>query len=181
VFNFATNATFAVFVLYAVGPGSAMGLSTQAFGVLLATLAAGSLVGSFAAEVAERKLGRARVLWASIVGGALTVGVPALTANPFLIGTAFFVGGIALVISNVVMVSLRQRITLDRLLGRLNSSHRLVAWGSRPLGAAAGGLLAQGFGLRAVFAIMAVVLLILLAGMRSLSDSAMAAAEREAD
>jgi MFS family permease len=180
VFNFATNATFAVFVLYAVGPGSAMGLSTQAFGMLLATLAAGSLVGSFAAEVAERKFGRSRVLWASILGGALTVGVPALTANPFLIGTAFFVGGIALVISNVVMVSLRQRITPDRLLGRLNSSHRLVAWGSRPLGAAAGGVLAQVLGLRPVFAIMAVVLLILLAGMRNLSDSAMAAAEREA-
>ncbi|HEV7980083.1 MFS transporter [Amycolatopsis sp.] len=180
VFNFATNATFAVFVLYAVGPGSAMGLSTQAFGVLLATLAGGSLVGSFAAEVAERKFGRSRVLWASIVGGALTVGVPALTGNPFLIGTAFFVGGVALVISNVVMVSLRQRITPDRLLGRLNSSHRLVAWGSRPLGAAAGGVLAQVLGLRSVFAIMAVVLLILLAGMRNLSDSAMAAAEREA-
>jgi MFS family permease len=181
VFNFATNATFAVFVLYAVGPGSAMGLSAQAFGVLLATLAAGSLVGSFAAESAERKLGRTRVLGASIVGGALTVGVPALTANPFLIGTAFFVGGVGLVISNVVMVSLRQRITPDHLLGRLNSSHRLVAWGSRPLGSVAGGVLAQLFGIRSVFAIMAVVMVLLLAGVRSLSDSAMADAERAAD
>jgi MFS family permease len=181
VFNFATNATFAVFVLYAVGPASAMGLSAQAFGVLLATLAAGSVIGSFAADWVERKFGRSRALAACLVGGALTVGVPALTASPYLIGAAFFTGGIAIVISNVIMVSLRQRITPDRLLGRLNSSHRLVAWGSRPLGALAGGLLAQLLGLRVVFAIMAVVVLAVLAGMRVVTDNAMDAAERAAD
>ncbi len=49
---------------------------------------------------------------------------------------------------NVVTVSLRQRIVPDRLLGRLNASYRLVAWGTMPLGAAAGGVLAELFGLR---------------------------------
>ena len=49
------------------------------------------------------------------------------------------------------MVSLRQRITPERLLGRLSGAFRLVSWGTKPLGAAAGGLVAQLCGLRAVF------------------------------
>jgi len=38
-------------------------------------------------------LGRARSLVLTILGGALLVGTPALTANPFVIGAAFVVGG----------------------------------------------------------------------------------------
>jgi MFS family permease len=181
VFNFAGNATFAIFVLYAVGSGSATALSEQAFGVLLTTTAAGSLCGSFAAEWIERMLGRARALVLAILGCTLLVGVPAVSADPFLIGAAFFVGGIGIVVWNVITVSLRQRITPDRLLGRLNSCYRLVAWGTMPLGAAAGGLLAQFFGLRAAFAVMGLVTLALLAGMTRVTTGAMDAAERDAD
>ena len=181
VFNFASNAVWAILVLYAVGPRSAMGLSKPAFGLLLSTVAAGSLVGSLIAERVEQRLGRARSLTLSILGNALLVGSPALTANPFLVGAAFLIGGITNAIWNVVTVSLRQRITPDRLLGRLNSGYRLVAWGTRPLGAVAGGLLAQAFGLRAVFIIMAPLALALVAGMTRVTDKAMDAAERDAD
>lgn len=180
VFNFGTNAVFAILVLYAVGPESAMRLSEQGFGVLLATVAAGSLLGSFLAERVERLLGRARALLLTIATSALLVGIPAVTANPFAIGSAFFIGGVSIVVWNVITVSLRQRITPNRLLGRLNSSYRLVAWGTRPLGAAAGGLLAQAFGLRPVFAIMAGVTLALVAAMTIVTEENIAAAERDA-
>jgi MFS family permease len=181
VFNFATNATFAIFVLYAVGPGSAMGLSEPAYGLLLTTVAAGSVIGSLVAERVEQRLGRARSLLLTILGSTVLVGAGAVTATPYLISAAFFVGGITIAIWNVITVSLRQRITPDRLLGRLNSAYRLVAWGTMPLGAAAGGLLAQWLGLRAVFAIMAVLTLALVAGMTKVTDAAMDAAERDAD
>jgi MFS family permease len=181
LFNFTTGATFAIFVLYAVGPASAMGLSEQAYGWLLATFAGGSLAGSFAAEWIERTLGRSHTLAFGFLAGALSVGVPALTTNPFLIGAAFLAGGAGIIISNIVMVSLRQQITRNRLLGRVNSAHRLVAWGTKPLGAAAGGLLAQLLGLRAVFAVMGLLALAVLAGMTVVTDGAMAAAERDTD
>lgn len=180
VFNFAGNAVFAVFVLYAVGSASPMGLSEAAFGVLLTTTAAGSLVGSFVAEWIERLLGRAGSLVLTILSSALLLGVPAVTADPFLIGTTFFAGGIGIVVWNVITVSLRQRVTPDRLLGRLNSCYRLLAWGTMPLGAAAGGLLAQLFGLRAVFVVMGLLTLALLAGMTVVTTDAMDAAERGA-
>jgi MFS family permease len=179
LFNFATNATFAVFVLYAVGPDSAMGLSEAAFGVLFATIAAGSLVGSLLADPIIRRLGRTRSLAVGVLGGVATVGTPALTTNPLVIAAAFLAGGVTVALWNVVAVSLRQRITPDRILGRINSSYRLVAWGTRPLGAAAGGLLGELLGLRAVFAIAAAVVLVTLVGMAQVTDSAIDAAERD--
>jgi len=181
VSNFATNAVFAVLVLYAVGPTSAMGLSEPAYGALLTAAAAGGLLGSLVAERVERRIGRARSLVLTLVGGAVLVGAPAATANPFLIGAAFFVGGVTIAIWNVITVSLRQRITPDRLLGRLNSAYRLLAWGGRPLGAVAGGVLAEVFGLRAVFALMALLTLTMVIGMTRLTDEAMQAAERDAE
>ncbi|GAB3520956.1 hypothetical protein [Arthrobacter monumenti] len=75
------------------------------------------------------------------------------------------------------MVSLRQRITPDRLLGRVNSGYRLVAWGTMPLGAAVGGLLAELFGLQIMFGIMGLLILGLLGLMPILNDKALDEAE----
>lgn len=176
-FNFATGATFAVLVLYAVGPGSAMGLSAPAFGLLMATSAAGGLTGSLVAEAVERRLGRVRALWVSWPVGGIGVAALAVTANPYVAGAAFFVSGAAILVSNVVMVSLRQQLTPDRLLGRLNSSHRLVAWGTKSLGALAGGVIAEVFGLRAVFVVMAVLAFAVVAGLRVVTEDALGQSE----
>jgi MFS family permease len=179
LFNLATNATFAVFVLYAVGPDSAVGLTEVTYGLLFATLALGSLIGALLADPIIRRLGRSRSLFLGILGGVGIVGVAAVTTVPLLIATAFIVGGITNALWNVVAVSLRQRITPDRILGRINSSYRLVAWGTRPLGAAAGGLLGELLGLRAVFAIAAALMLVTLVGTTQITDSAISAAEHE--
>jgi MFS family permease len=133
------------------------------------------------ADRIERRLGRSRSLVLTIVAGAAMAGVPALTANPFVIGAVSFVGGLTIVLWNVITVSLRQRISPDRLLGRVNSGYRLVAWGSLPLGAVLAGVLANLFGLRAVFGVMGAATLALLALMPFLTDAAIDAAERAAD
>ena len=180
LFNFATNATFAVFVLYAVGPDSAMGLTEAAFGVLFATIAAGSLVGAILADPIIRRLGRTRSLALGVLGGVAVVGTPAVTTNALVIAAAFLAGGVTNALWNVVAVSLRQRVTPDRILGRINSSYRLVAWGTRPLGAALGGLLGELLGVRAVFAVAAALMLATLVGMTQVTDAAIVAAERDA-
>ncbi|WP_461035744.1 MFS transporter [Streptomyces mayteni] len=177
VSNFAFNAAFAVLVLYAVGPSSAMGLSEGAFGLLMTTMAIGSLLGSFAAEWMERRLGRARTLTLTILTSTLSFGIPSLTANPYLVGAGFAVTGAGIVVWNVITVSLRQRIVPNELLGRLNSGYRLIAWGTMPLGAAAGGALAQFAGVRVVFVAATVVVLGTLVGMRVVTDERIRAAE----
>ncbi|WP_051533272.1 MFS transporter [Arthrobacter sp. 9MFCol3.1] len=179
VFNFASSAAFAVLVLFAVGPASQMGLSEVGFGLLLTTSALGAFVGSFISERVEARLGRSKSLMLTIFGAALFVGAPAMTDNPYVLGPIFFVGGMLIVLWNVITVSLRQRITPNRLLGRVNSAYRLLAWGTMPLGAAAGGLLAQWLGLQVMFGIMGVLTLALLGMMPVLTDKAIAAADGE--
>ncbi len=176
-FNFASSAAFALFVLFAVGPSSAMQLTEVAFGVLLTTSAIGAFAGSFVAGWAERKLGRSRSLALTILGGSFFVGAPALTTNPYILGFVFFIGGVLVMLWNVITVSLRQRITPDRLLGRVNSAYRLLAWGTMPLGAAAGGLIAQWLGLQAMFGIMGLLTLALLGLMPIVTDRAIDAAD----
>jgi MFS family permease len=155
-----------------------MGLSEQVYGLLLTSTAAGSLLGSFLAERAERAMGRARALLVSFTVSAVTIAVPTVTTNATLVGAGLFVGSLGVMVTNIVMVSLRQRITPDRLLGRLNSAHRLVGWGTKPLGAVLGGALAQLLGLRAVFVVVALLPLIAVAGLLKVTDRAMDEAER---
>ncbi len=81
---------------------------------------------------------------------------------------------------NVVTVSLRQRITPDHLLGRLNAAYRFFGWGAGPLGALAGGLIAEIFGIPAVFLLAVIISLAMIWVRRSLTDPALEAAEMAA-
>jgi MFS family permease len=174
--NMAFTAFFSVLVLFVVAPGP-MGLSEAGFGVLLAAFGVGSLLGTWLAVPAERRLGPFRTLVSSVVLGAATLVVPVLTTSPVLVGLSFVVSGLEMVLWNVVTVSLRQRITPDRLLGRMNAAYRLVGWGTMPLGALLGGALAEWLGLRATFLVAAAVVTLTLAGFRWATEAAIARAD----
>jgi MFS family permease len=175
--NLANSAVSVVLVLFAVGSGSALGLSDTEFGLLFAVLALGGLVGGLVAERVQRRLGRARTLTVSVLGSVAYVAAPALTTNVVIIAVVLFAGGVALMLWNITTVSFRQRVTPDHLLGRVNSTYRLVAWGTRPLGAALGGALGQWLGLRSVFAVMAFVAAAVLIPNRRITERALAEAE----
>jgi MFS family permease len=174
--NMAFAAVFSVFVLYAVIPGP-MGLTEAGFGVLLATLGVGSLLGTWLAVPAERRLGRVPTLVLSVVLNGASVAVYVVTASPVLVGISFAVSGVTMVLWNVVTVSLRQRITPDRLLGRMNAAYRLVGWGTMPIGAFLGGALAEWLGLRPTFLVAAVLTLLTLIGFRYVTREAVARAD----
>jgi MFS family permease len=175
-FHFADAAVFAVIVLFAVAPGP-MGLDEFGYGLLMASFAVGGILGSFVAEAVEQRLGRGRVILLVTLVSALVFCVLLVTAEPIPIALALGLMGVTIMWWNVVTVSLRQRITPDRLLGRLNAAYRFFGWGAGPLGALTGGLIAQVFGLRAVFAFAAAISPALLWVRRSLTDEAIDAAE----
>ena len=154
-----------------------MGLSKAGYGVLLAASGAGSLLGTWLAVPAERRLGRVRTLALSVVLFTASLAVYVLTASPVLVGISFAVSGVAAVLWNVVTVSLRQRITPDRLLGRMNAAYRLVGWGTIPIGSLLGGALAEWLGLRPTFLVAAVLTLATLVGFRWVTEEAVARAE----
>ena len=161
--NLAFTAFFSVFVLFAVDPGP-MGLSKQAFGLFLAGGAAGGVAASWLAARIERGLGAARSLRLAIVVFGLSLGTPAVTADVAANVAASVAASFASVVWNVITVSLRQRITPDRLLGRMNAAYRLLGWGTMPLGAALGGAVAEWAGLRPTFALAAALHVPVLAG-----------------
>ncbi|HKE98184.1 MAG TPA: MFS transporter [Actinomycetes bacterium] len=179
--NLANTAWFSIFVLYAVGPGSALELSRGAYGLLFTFMGAGGVLGSLIAPRLERWLGRSNVLALAIVAGATAAATPAVTSLVPLIAAAFVLSSVGVVIWNVVAVSLRQRITPDRLLGRVNAGYRLLAWGSMPLGAALGGAVAELLGLRAVFALSGAIVCSMLLLRPLVSDRALHAAERASE
>ena len=103
------------------------------------------------------------------------------TPNPWIVGAAFALAGFGSVMWNVVTVSLRQRIVPDALLGRVNASYRLLAWGSQPIGALLGGLIGQALGLPAVFLLAGAGTALLLLARSIVTDAAITAAEAEGD
>jgi MFS family permease len=180
IMNLASSAAFAIFVLYAVRPGP-MGLSEPEFGILLTTGAIGSIAGSIYAGRLVKRFGRARLLVGAILISAISTAIPAFTTSAWLVGAGFVVGGGAGVVWNVITVSFRQGIIPDRLLGRVNSVYRLLAWGTQPIGALLGGVLGELFGLPIVFAVGGAMILLLLLARSVLNDRALDAAEAEAE
>jgi predicted MFS family arabinose efflux permease len=156
-------------------------LSEPAYGLLLTAAAVGALIGSLVADRIESRIGRQLSLALMLVVGALELAVPAMTSHVWAIATSMALAGGVVVLGNVVMVSLRQRVTPTRLLGRVNSAYRLIAWGTMPLGALLGGLVADAFGLVTLFWVGTVVSLIPLLLLRVLTNKNMDQAERDGD
>jgi MFS family permease len=176
VTNLAFTAHGAIFVLFAVSPGP-LDLSRAGFGVLLATAAVGGVAASAVVVRLERAVGRSRTLVAVVVVFGASLAVPAVTtslaANVVAVVTAAF----GAVTWNVVTVSLRQRITPDHLLGRMNATYRLLGWGTMPLGAALGGAVGEWFGLRPAFAVAALLHVPMLLGFLVVTEPRLATAE----
>lgn len=177
--NLAGGAVWAVLVLYAVAPGP-MGLDAVGFGLLLTSMAVGMVGGTFLAGSFERRLGKPNLLVVCIVVLAAEHLVLALTANPFVVGSVLAIGGLFLGAFNPVFVSLRMRIVPGQLLGRVVASFRLLGMGTLPVGALLGGIIAEAFGLQAVFIWAAVVTIALLPARLAITDEAIAAAEAAA-
>jgi len=153
--NIAFGAVMAVLPLYAITPGP-MKLSSVGYGLLLAGPGIGGLGAALITTRVKSWIGSGRLLCISIAGLSLGFFVPVLTTNPVLIAVGLIITGTT-VFWNVVTVSLRQRIVPNHLLGRVNASYRLCAYGALPVGAALGGLVGNGMGLRAVFALAALL------------------------
>jgi MFS family permease len=149
LFNFFGNMAFAVVLVFARRD---LHLSPLAIGLAFTLSNVGPLVAAFNANRISDRFGVGHtIILASIIGGPMTLLVafaPQGNAALLLLVPVFAVGGLSNVIYNVTQVSLRQAITPERLQGRMNSVMRFIVWGTLPLGALVGGLLASRIGVR---------------------------------
>ncbi|MEQ7011248.1 MFS transporter [Actinopolymorpha sp. B17G11] len=113
------------------------------YGILLAAVALGGLLAALALP---RLSGRIRIGTITLAGlTACPVAVLAVAAAPgpgrLIVPLLLWSTASTLVILNGITA--RQRLTPDRLQGRVNTTARMVAWGGTPLGALAAGGLAE--------------------------------------
>jgi MFS family permease len=120
-----------------------LGLGPRAFGLILAAGALGGVLGGFLAERIVAKLGARRsAQWmlAACAPGFLAMG---LAPGAWALGAAFAVFEFIGIVWNTVSVTTRQRTIPDRLLGRVNSLYRLLAFGTMPVGLVGSGLIVR--------------------------------------
>lgn len=151
VMNFAFTGYFAVFVLWAVGPGSAIGLTESQYPLMMLGFAAGAVLGSVVAERTQRRLGELRTVKATLVVSIVLLLVPVLWPNPWMVAAALAAVGVTNTIGNVIGQSWRQHLVPGHLLGRVGGASRTLGLGLMPLGALAGGVVGEQFGLAATF------------------------------
>lgn len=156
--NLVLHATFAIGVLFAL---DILKLDAAGFGLLLSAEAFGALAGSLMAVRLKERLGTTASISLSL-GIAGLANLVVATSSSWLV-----VGAMAIAISfaggswNVLTNSLRQGQVPNRLLGRVQSAHRLLSWGAIPLGTLLGGLLATTLGLRSPFIVAGLSLCLL--------------------
>ncbi|WP_165777666.1 MFS transporter [Amycolatopsis antarctica] len=157
--NFTNSAFFAVFILFAVGGTSAMGLSSFQYGLLLTAAAAGAVSGASLADRVCRSLSPRVVLTGVVLALGLCFATPVLTSSPPLVALVLAASGFVTAIGGVMTVSLRQTLAPANLIGRVAAGSRLLSLAARPLGALAGGAVSQVSGPRGLFVVLAVVVL----------------------
>jgi MFS family permease len=121
-------------------------LPAGAIGLVMAFLGVGGLLGSLVARRVADRLGPGRAIWIPLAAAAPFVFlVPLVRAGwwLWLVGLALGVSGIAIACYNITQLSLRQRVTPERLLGRMNATMRFLVWGTLPVGSTVGGLIGQ--------------------------------------
>ena len=149
--NVANTAYFSVFVLWVVGPGSAVGLEPWQFPLLVAVLSAGAIAGSLVPGRWVTRAGEVRVMigcW--FVNSALLL-VPVLVPTWWAIGAALVLIGATNMVSNVIGASIRQRVVPARLLGRTGGATRTLIYGTMAVAGPVGGLVGRELGLPTLF------------------------------
>ncbi|WP_100445480.1 MFS transporter [Glycomyces xiaoerkulensis] len=126
-----------------------LGLGPGAIGLLMSMFGLGGLLGALVVRRAAAWIGEGRLIWVSVAATApFALLVPA--AEPgwriWAAGAGMVVIGVSVVVYNVTQVSFRQRVTPDRLLGRMNATVRFLVWGTQPIGALIGGALGHLYG-----------------------------------
>ncbi|GGN53269.1 MFS transporter [Streptomyces kronopolitis] len=161
------SATFSMLVLLSEGT---LGLSATGYGLLLAVGSLGAFAGSWLAPRAADRLPTVRLARWSLVASGAAYAALGLGRHPVLAALALAANGVFMMGWNIPVMSLRQRLTPEDLQGRVMSVSRLCAWGTMPVGATLGGLLAEALSVPAVFvvcgSVLAVGALLLLAPVR---------------
>jgi MFS family permease len=142
-FSFVGAAGNAVFVVLIT---ERFGIDGVGFGVLISVDAIASVIMSFFVARLIRRSSHSWSMRLSIVCfvvGALLLGFSTVAAFAFV---AASINGVSGPTWNIVSSTVRQRLVPDEVFGRMMTAYLFIAWGLRPVGAMAGGFVAEAWG-----------------------------------
>ena len=140
-----------------------LNVTGSGYGVLLACMSVGAIVGGLGGDRIGGRLGERRALLAAYGTFALCMLGFGLAPSAIVLALVAVVEGVAGTVWNVITVSMRQRVIPSELFGRVNSAYRWIGTGSIALGALIGGQIAHQAGLRAPFFVGAAITFLALA------------------
>lgn len=140
--NAVSAATYGILVLLAT---DVLGVSSSWYGVLLAAGAVGAVIGGLVAGKAGEwmPLGTL-ILVTNLLSAGSTIGM-GLAISPAATVAFMALDGFVVLIQTIQVVTLRQRIVPNDLMGRVTAAYRSVAVGAFTIGGMAGGLVAKFF------------------------------------
>jgi MFS family permease len=144
------HAFIAIVVLYAARE---LGFSAGHVGALFMVAGLGSLAAAGVTARLNQRFGMGPTMLAGIMGTGVAWVVMGSAGGPFWLASAIFGGGLFLLDLGAMVffinyLTLRQAATPDRLLGRVTATMICLTVSTAPLGALAGGWIAEHLGLR---------------------------------
>lgn len=136
-----------------------LGYSPAVVGLFFAGGGVGVFVGAVLARRVADRFGAGRTVWLLGIAVAPFGLVVPLVGNPvpvWVAGAAWAVVTFKVGIDNVLLVTFRQRVTPDRLLGRTNATVRTLLQGALTVGAALAGVAGELLGARAALWLAAI-------------------------
>lgn len=133
-----------------------VGVNEATVGVVLAVVGVGGVLGAGLGPYVARRVGSARGDMCLQFASCTILLVPLATGG---VGLAWMIGGLlvaetAIVASNVIRTTWRQRYVPQELLGRVSTINQTIAFAAMPVAALVAGWLGHEIGVRAAIAVM---------------------------
>jgi MFS family permease len=178
VVNASLVAFGSIYVLFAL---EELGLSEAEYGFLAAAIGLGGIAGTLVAGRLVRGVGRSRVIQLGGIAGGVVAIIGGFMTSPVAFAALMFVLTASAAAVSIVVSAMRQSIVPNELLGRVHATFRVFSYGAIPLGALAGGWLAESFGLRAPYFVGGAIVLVMSLGIgRWVTDAAIERARASA-
>jgi len=145
--------TQGIIVLYAL---QNLGLDERGFGLAIAVAGVGAVIGAMLSPSTTRLVGRSNAMGAAQTISAIALLLMAFWQHPLGGPALYAVSAGAISMFNVQIMSVRQALVPEHLMGRVQGAYRTVIWGGIPVGMLAGGALGGWLGLPAVFVVSGV-------------------------
>jgi MFS family permease len=147
-------------VLMPVYARDRLGVDAQGYGLLLAAVGIGGLIGALALAAQAGRQAGTRTLYLASVGFPLVLLLLSIVTQVAVARVLLFLAGVAMIVNGAVSNSMLQHNVPDAMRGRVMAAYSFVVVGlAQTIGAFLAGVVAHGFGVQWAIALGAVVML----------------------